>query len=203
VNKFHIPNDFISADGENELHEKVDKDSKFRRYFNEFNQLISKAISDDVLRTKIYDIFAPVYVFAEIAAYKEGFKEGARFLMNAILSTDESSKSIKREKDFNEAFEKFLAEYRLDRIADVHDFLEKDDKYKKLIQNKEKCEKILTAFISGDKTLDALLNYMNAIDHLFDEITSIFYEHGFQDCAIISKAMKKGLNNMYLHNLLQ
>lgn len=198
MDKYHIPNDFIIADGEYELHKKVDKDSKFRRYYNEFNQLMIEVIKDNMLRTQISEVFTLVYVFAEIAAYKEGFKESARFLMNAICSTDKSSKSIKREKDFNEVFEKFLVEYRLDRIADVHGFLEKDEKYKELTRNKEECEKILTDSISGDKAHDALLNYTDAIEHLFEEIISIFYEHGFQDCAIISKTMQKGLNNLFM-----
>jgi len=33
-----------------------------------------------------------VYIFAEIAAYKEGFKEGIRFLTNILSSTDDSGK---------------------------------------------------------------------------------------------------------------
>ena len=203
MDEYHIPNDFIIADGENELHKKVDKDSKFRRYYNKFNQLMTKAIKDDMLRTQISEVFTLVYIFAEIAAYKEGFKEGVRFLMNAVYSTDTSSKAIKRENDFNEAFEEFLAEYRLDRIADVHGFLEKDKKYKELTRNKEECEKNLTASISGDKAQDALLDYTDVIEHLFEEIISIFYEHGFQDCAIILKTMQKGLNNMSLCTFLQ
>ena len=101
--------------------------------------------------------------------------------MNVIYNTDKSSKSRKRENGFNKAFEKFLAEYRLDRIADVHDFLEKNEKYKELTRNKEECEKILTASISGDKAHDALFNYTDAIEHLIDEITRIFYEHGLSE----------------------
>lgn len=202
MSKYHIPYDFILPDGENELHEKVDKDSAFSKHYQEFNQLIAESISDNMLRTRISEAFMKVYISAEIAAYKLGFKEGIKFLINTSSNTDESKKSLKREKDFKKAFEMFLAEYRMDRIADTHDFLENNAEYKKIHSDKTERENVLQAAFQETNMSMALLDYITVVENLIDNVKTMFYEHGFQDCATVFKTMQEGLNGISLRTLL-
>ena len=190
MKKYHIPHDLISLDGEDELHEKVNKDIKFSRYLRDMLQLLDENIKDEKLKGRISDACHLVYIFAELAAYREGFKEGIRFLTNTLASADAPRKTHKRDKDFNIALNQFIAEYKLDRIADVHEFLEEDEAYRKLHTDKSDCEKALQTSTSDTRVTDALLNYMTSVDHLIDEAKSMFYEHGFQDCITITKAMQ-------------
>ena len=192
MKKYHIPLDLISMDGEDELHEKVNKDIKFSRYHCNMLRLIDENIKDEKLKSHISEACQLVYIFAEIAAYREGFHEGIKFLSNTFSSTDSPGKVHKRAKDFNSAFDKFISEYKLDRIADVHDFLEEDEVYRKLHADKSEGEKALQESTSDTRVTDALLDYMTSVDHLMDEVKSIFYEHGFQDSIIITKAMQRG-----------
>ena len=193
MKKYHIPFDLISQDGEDELHEKVNKDIKFSGYQQDMLRLLDENIKDEKLKVHISDACHLVNIFAEIAAYREGFSEGIRFLTNTLASTDASRKTHKRDKDFNTAFNKFIAEYKLDRIADVHDFLEEDEVYRKLHADKSESERALQASTSDTMVTDALLNYMTSVDHLINEVKSIFYEHGFQDSIAITKAMQRCL----------
>jgi hypothetical protein len=101
--------------------------------------------------------------------------------------------SYKRYNDFQEAFKQFLAEYKIDRVADVHEYLEKDDKYKALQSSKNEKEKALLAAIIDDKVGNLLLEYISAVDFMLDEFETIYYEHGLWDCTIISKEMQKGI----------
>jgi len=193
MKKYHIPHDLISMDGENELHEKVNKDIKFSRYHRDMLRLLDENIMDEKLKGRISEACQLVYIFAEIAAYREGFHEGIKFLINTLANTDSPSKIRKRDKDFNTAFDKFISEYKLDRIADVHDFLEEDEVYRKLHADKSESERALQASTSDTMVTDALLNYMTSVDHLINEVKSIFYEHGFQDSIAITKAMQRCL----------
>ena len=112
-------------------------------------------------------------------------------------------KPNKREEDFKEAFERFLAEYRMDRIADIHDFLEKDIEYKKLIENKIQREEALNASIKSLDILGIFLDYATSVDSLLEEVQAIFYEHGFQDSITISKAIHENLNSKFLRTLIE
>ena len=96
MRKYHIPFDLILQDGEDDLHEKVNKNIKFSKYKNELNLLIDKIIMDEKLKCGISEACQSVYIFAEIVAYKEGFEEGIRFLTNILTGTDESEKSCKK-----------------------------------------------------------------------------------------------------------
>ena len=123
--------------------------------------------------------------------------------MNMLNSSNMPVKSSKRINDFKKSFERFLAEYRLDRIADTHDFLENDSEYKKIHSEKEESEKALQAAIKEADISMALLDYFTTIDSLIDNVKTMFYEHGFQDCATIYKAMKEGLDGLDLSTLLE
>lgn len=126
MEKHHIPYSFILQDGKNDLHEKVDKDSDFNKYYNKMNQLIEETIMDDSLKAQISEASRMVYIFAEIAAYKEGFKEGIRFLTNILSSVDESANSSEKERDLGKVFERYLADYKPKSIADVNNSLVKN-----------------------------------------------------------------------------
>ena len=191
MKKYHIPFDLISQDGENDLHEKVNKDSKFSRYYQEFAGLLDETIEDKKIKDRISDACRLVYVFSEIAAYREGFQEGIRFLMNVTENTCEPEKICKRDRDFNDALEIFLTEYRLDRIADVHNFLEKNEKYKKVHDSKAEQESALQAAIQDQKSTDLLLDYITYVDFLIDEVKTIFYEHGFKDSSAITSIIQR------------
>ena len=75
----------------------------------------------------------------------------------------------------------------------VHDFLEENAEYKKLHSNKEDKEKVLQASISDANATNALLDYLTTTELLIDEVITIFYNHGFQDCITISKIIQRGL----------
>jgi hypothetical protein len=109
-------------------------------------------------------------------------------------------KNISREKDYNEAFEKFLTEYKMDRIADIHNSLEKVAEYKTLHFSKTEKEKALLAAITNDNASNLLMDYITAVDFMLDEFETIFYEHGFLDCISINKEMQKGLSNYHIKN---
>lgn len=155
MNKFHVPHDFILQDGENGLHKKVCKDSDFCKYYNEFIRLIDESLIDDTLKKQITKASISVYTFAEIAAYKEGFKEGNRFLINILSSADESVKSFEKEQDFGKVLERYLAGYKPESIADVTDFLVEiaDDligkEFKDTVQDfvYERIDEIITSII--------------------------------------------------------
>jgi len=203
TNKYHIPSDLVSPDGENELHEKVNNDLNFRKYYEEMNQLLLESISDGKLQELISEAAMAVYIFAEIAAFKEGFMDGMKFLINVLSNTDEPAKSSEREKNFSEALEKFLADYRMDRIADVDNFLEKDEEYRKAYLNKVEAEKALQEAVPGIANSTVALNYIDAVDDFIDMIKAIFYEHGFKDNTAIVRVLRKGLNNMSLRTLFE
>ena len=203
MNKYHIPSDLILPDGENELHEKVNNDLNFRKYYQEMDQLLLESIADNTLKERISEAAMTVYIFAEIAAFKEGFMEGIKFLTNVLSNTDESTKPSERENDFSEALEKFLADYRMDRIADVDNFLEKDEEYRKAHLNKIAAEKALQEAVPEIANSTVALNYIDAVDDFIDMIKSIFYEHGFKDNAAIARVLRKGLNNMSLRTLFE
>jgi hypothetical protein len=112
-------------------------------------------------------------------------------------------KSNKRCEDFHMAFERFLAEYRMDRIADVHDFLNNNLEYKKYLKNKTQSEYALKMSIKNDDTLGIFLDYVTSVDLLVDEVQAIFYEHGFQDCVTISKAIHNDLDSGLLRTLIE
>lgn len=112
-------------------------------------------------------------------------------------------KPNKRDEDFSKAFERFLAEYRMDRIADIHDFLEKNIEYKKLLENKIQSEDALKTSILNHDILGLFLDYVTSVDSLIDEVQAIFYEHGFQDCITISKIIHKDLNSGFLRTLIK
>lgn len=112
-------------------------------------------------------------------------------------------KSSSRKNDFQKSFEKFLAEYRLDRIADTHDFLVNDPEYKKIHTDKEEREEALQAAIKDEAASIVLLDYLTTIENLIDNVKTMFYEHGFQDCATIYKTMKDGLDGINLCTLLE
>lgn len=40
MRKYHIPFDLISADGQNDLHEKINQDIKFSEYLQDFARLL-------------------------------------------------------------------------------------------------------------------------------------------------------------------
>ena len=120
-----------------------------------------------------------------------------------LSSTVMPVKSPKRENDFREAFERFLAEYRMDRIADTHDFLENDPEYKKIHSDKVEKENVLQAAIKETNMSMALLDYVTAVENLIDNVKTMFYEHGFQDYATIHRAMKEGLNGISLRTLIE
>jgi hypothetical protein len=102
-------------------------------------------------------------------------------------------KKISRDKDFKIAFEKFLAEYKMDRIADVHDFLEKDAEYKVLNSSKIEKEKELQLAITDNEVSSLLLDYISSVDFMLDEFKTIYYEHGFRDCITVNKKLQKGI----------
>ena len=81
----------------------------------------------------------------------------------------------------------------MDRIANVHDFLEEDEAYRKLHTDRSDYEKALQASTLDTGVTDALLNYMTSVDHLVDEVKSIFYEHWYQDSITIIKTMQRSL----------
>jgi len=203
MNKYHIPSDLVLPDGENELHEKVNNDLNFRKYCQEMDQLLLESIADGTLQERISEATRLVYIFAEIAAFKEGFMEGIKFLISVSASSDEPAKSSERETNFSEALEKFLADYRMDRIADVDNFLEKDEEYRKAHLNKVEAEKALQEAVPGIASSTVALNYIDAVDDFIDMIKSIFYEHGFKDNSAISRVLRKGLNNMSLRTLFE
>ena len=203
MNKHHIPHDLVLPHGEDELHEKVNNDLNFSKYYNEMVQLLAESIADGKLQERISEASRLVYIFAEIAAFKEGFTEGIKFLITTFGSNHEPAEASVREKDFSEGLEKFLADYRMDRIADVHNSLEKDAVYRKNHLNKIECQEALLAAIPEITNSSALLYYIDAVDDFIDGIKTIFYEHGFQDCTVISKVLKKGLNNMSLRTLFE
>jgi len=203
MNKYHIPYDLVLPDGENELHEKVNNDLNFRKYSQEMNQLLLESIADNTLKERISEAAMLVNIFAEIAAFKEGFMDGIKFLMNVLSDGDEPAKSSEREKDFSEALEKFLADYRMDRVADVDNFLEKDEEYRKAHLNKAEAEKALQEAVPGIANSTVALNYIDAVDDFIDMIKAIFYEHGFKDNAAIARVLRKGLNNMSLRTLFE
>ena len=191
MNKFHIPHDLISLDGESQLHEKVNKDTTFSQYLQNMLGIMDENIKDKKLKDHLAEACQLVYIFAEIAAYKEGFHEGIRFLANSLVSGEVSGELHKRDQDFAAAFKEFLTEYKLDRIADIHGFLEENEAYRKLNANKSESEKALQQSAADQGITDALLNYMTSVDHLVDEVQSIFYEHGFQDSITIAKRCKR------------
>ena len=203
MNKYHIPSDLVLPDGENKLHETVNNDLNFRKYYQEMDQILLESIADNTLQERISEASRLVYIFAEIAAFKEGFMDGMKFLITVLGSSDESEKSSEREQDFSEAFEKFLADYRMDRIGDVDNFLEKNEEYRKAHLNKIEAEKALQEKAPEIASSTAVLNYIDAVDDFIDMIKSIFYEHGFNDNAAISRVIRKGLNNMYLRTLFE
>lgn len=197
MNKYHIPTDLINKDGENELHAKVNKDAKFSEYLQVMLQLLDEHVKDEKLKRLIFEACQLVYIFAEIAAYMEGFNEGIRFLTNSLVGIDDSKNLGKRGNDFCVEFNKFIEEYKLDRIADVHNSLGENETYNKLNDDKAKYEKEILELALDSRVIDILMNYLTSVDHLVDEIKSIFYEHGFQD----SVSIKNALSNINTKNL--
>lgn len=106
MNKYHIPTDLINMDGENELHDKVNKDVRFSKYLQATQQLLDENVKDEKLKLRIFEAWQLVYIFAEIAAYREGFNEGIRFLTNCLAGIDDSKDLDKRGKDFCVEFSK-------------------------------------------------------------------------------------------------
>lgn len=122
MNKFHIPYDLIQFDGESQLHEKVNKDIKFSKYLQAMLGLMDENIKDKKLKDHIAEACQLVYIFAEIAAYKEGFHEGIIFLVNFLASGEIAGELFKRDQDFAVAFKEFLTEYKLDRNIFIKDY---------------------------------------------------------------------------------
>jgi hypothetical protein len=114
-----------------------------------------------------------------------------------------NEKVSKRVNDFKESFERFLVEYRMDRIADTHDFLENDPEYKKIHSDKTEKENALQTAINETDMSMALLDYITAVENLIDNVKTMFYEHGFQDSATICKAMKEGMDGISLRTLIE
>lgn len=198
----HIPYSLIFQDEESELHERVCQDVKFRRRDNAMKRWMDENIADDTLKAHIIEESDITRIFAEAAAYREGFQEGLRFLLRTLRCEGESLQPSKREQDFSQALERFLADYRLDRIADMDDFLEKDMEYKKIHLQKLECENALQVVISRADQMCLFLEYSTAVDDIIDAVKTIFYEHGFQDCAAISRVMQEGWKDISLRTLL-
>jgi hypothetical protein len=84
----------VLPDGEDDLHKKIDENPEFNKYYQEFTQFLDKIITAETQKTQISEEFRTVYIFAEIAAFNEGFKEGIRFLINVLSNVDESEKEL-------------------------------------------------------------------------------------------------------------
>jgi len=190
MNNPHIPSNSILKDEEYNLHMKVDKNYNFQIHYDKLSKFISESTIDNELKVHISEALIKVCISAEAAAYKEGLKESIKFIS-------------KRENDFRKAFERFLAEYRMDRIADTHDFLENDHEYKKIHSDKIEKENALQAVIKDTNMSMALLDYISAVEILIDNVKTMFYEHGFQDYATIHRAMKEGLDGIPLRTLIE
>ena len=186
---------------ENCLHEKASNNFVFRKHYQEFTTLINKAVKNDAYNESISESLRKICISAETVVYKEGVNEGIRFIINTLSNPYISVKSSKRVNDFKKAFERFLAEYKMDRIADTYDFLENDPEYIKIHSDKVEKEKALQAVIIDSDMNMVLLDYITAAENLIENVKTMFYEHGFQDCVTISSAMKNGLDGISLHTL--
>lgn len=105
--------------------------------------------------------------------------------------------------EFHEEFERFLTEFRQNRVADVGDILLENEEYKKLIFLKRKAEDTLEASLSGESLESQVKDYIISVDDLVDKIKEVFYDHGFRDCLTVIKTLQKDVWEMLVRSLLE
>ena len=111
--------------------------------------------------------------------------------------------NARKTPEFREEFERFLTEFRQNRVADVGDVLSENEEYKKLVFLKRKAEDTLEASLSSKSLESQVKAYIIAVDDLADKIKEVFYDHGFKDCLTVIKTLQKDVWEMPVRSLLE
>lgn len=105
--------------------------------------------------------------------------------------------------EFRKEFERFLAEYRQNRIADIADTLNDKKQYKDMTAIRLELEDMLLHEDLDEKKISLkLIQYMTYVDNAINEVEDMFYEQGFKDCLMILNILRKNIFDMPIRTLL-